>query len=89
MTLQSFYIKSNYSKYENPYSEFFIPSLSNSNAYWRFGGFFNSKNLATCAEGIQEFLKNDGKIKLILSPNMTQEEISYVLESFNEFFENN
>ena len=63
MTLQSFYIKSNYSKYENPYSEFFIPSLSNSNAYWRFGGFFNSKNLATCAEGIQEFLKNDGKIK--------------------------
>ena len=24
-----------------------------------------------------------------LYPNMTQEEISYVLESFNEFFENN
>jgi superfamily II DNA or RNA helicase len=83
MTLQSFYIKSNYSKYENPYSEFFIPSLSNSNAYWRFGGFFNSKNLATCAEGIQEFLKNDGKIKLILSPNMTQEDINAIKAGVN------
>ncbi len=80
MTLQSFYIKSTYSKFENPYSEFFIPALSNSNAYWRFGGFFNSKNLAICAEGIQEFLKNDGKMKLILSPNMNQEDINAIKE---------
>ena len=78
MTLKSFYLKSSYSKYENPYSEFFIPSLSNSNYYWRFGGFFNSKNLAICAEGIQEFLKNDGKIRLILSPNMTKDDIDAI-----------
>jgi superfamily II DNA or RNA helicase len=83
MTLQSFYIKSTYSKFENPYSEFFIPALSNSNAYWRFGGFFNSKNLAVCAEGIQEFLKNDGKIKLILSPNMTREDIDAIKAGIN------
>lgn len=81
MTLRSFYIKSSYnSSFDNPYSEFFIPALANSNAYWRYGGFFNSKNLALCAEGIQEFLENDGKIRLILSPNMTQEDIDAIKE---------
>lgn len=82
MSLRSFYIKHSYdtSFDDNPYSEFFIPALTNSNTYWRYGGFFNSKNLALCAEGIQEFLKNDGKIRLVLSPNMAQEDIDAIKE---------
>lgn len=81
MGLRSFYIKPVYhSQIDNPYSEFFIPSLSNAVSYWRYGGFFSSKNLAICAEGIQEFLKNNGKIRLILSPNFSQEDAKAIKE---------
>lgn len=84
MSLRNFYIKSAYnSKFDNPYAEFFIPALKNSNSYWRYGGFFNSKNLALCAEGIQEFLENDGKIRLVLSPHMNKEDIIAIKEGIS------
>lgn len=75
MTLRSFYIKPLYNSIrDDPYSEFFVPSFTNSNSYWRYGGFFSSKNLALCAEGIQEFLKSDGVMKLVLVPIFSKED---------------
>ena len=75
MGLRLFPIKTSYkSDIDEPYSDFFIPALKNSNRYWRYGGFFSSKNLALCAEGIQEFLKNSGQILLILSPDFSAED---------------
>lgn len=73
MNLKSFPTLPRYSSIsDNPYHDFFVPCFLNSNFYCRYGGFFTSKNLALCAEGISEFLKNDGKIQLVLSPLFTK-----------------
>lgn len=79
MSLKSFPILTGYSSIANdPYHEFFVPCFSNSNIYCRYGGFFTSKNLALCAEGIAEFLNNNGTIQLILSPLFTKEDIDAI-----------
>ena len=79
LSLKSFPILPNYSSVSNdPYHEFFIPCFSNSNFYGRYGGFFTSKNLALCAEGISEFLKNEGTMQLVLSPLFTKEDVEAI-----------
>ena len=79
MNLKSFPILTGYSSISNdPYHEFFIPCFMNSNFYCRYGGFFTSKNLALCAEGISEFLNNKGTIQLVLSPLLTKDDISAI-----------
>ena len=76
MNLKSFPILPGYSSISSdPYNDFFIPCFLNSNIYCRYGGFFTSKNLALCARGISEFLKNDGIIQLVLSPLFTKEDV--------------
>jgi len=48
------------------YSEFLIPCLNNSKEYNRFSGYFSSKVFIYLLEGIKNFIKNDGKINLVL-----------------------
>ena len=57
---------------------FFVPCFLNSNFYCRYGGFFTSKNLALCAEGIAEFLNNNGTMQLVLSPLFTKEDVDAI-----------
>lgn len=76
MELNSFVINPRYSSInDNPHNEFFKPCFANSNFYCRYGGFFTSENLALCAEGIEEFIKNNGSMQLVLSPKFTREDI--------------
>jgi superfamily II DNA or RNA helicase len=63
---------------DDPYHDFFNPCFSNSNFYCRYGGFFTSKNLALCAEGISEFIKNNGKMQLVLSPLFTKDDVEAI-----------
>ena len=79
MSLKSFPVLNGYSSGGNdPYHDFFIPCFLNSNIYCRYGGFFTSKNLSLCAEGIAEFLNNDGIMQLVLSPLFTKEDIDAI-----------
>jgi len=79
LNLKSSPILTGYSSIANdPYREFFVPCFRNSNFYCRYGGFFTSKNLALCAEGISEFLNNNGTIQLVLSPLLTKEDIDAI-----------
>ncbi len=79
MNLKSFPILSGYSSVSSdPYNDFFVPCFLNSNTYYRYGGFFTSKNLALCAEGLSEFLKNNGELKLVLSSLFTSEDIAAI-----------
>lgn len=81
MDLKSFPLNPRYTSFENdPYHDFFVPCFANSNFYSRYGGFFSSKNLALCAEGIQEFFKNNGKIKLALTPTFTKKDVEAIRE---------
>lgn len=48
--------------------EFYVPMLSNSVRYDRIAGFFSSTSLAVAAKGLERFIKNGGKMRLIASP---------------------
>jgi superfamily II DNA or RNA helicase len=79
LSLKSFPLLTGYSSIANdPYHEFFVPCFLNSNIYCRYGGFFTSKNLALCAEGIAEFLNNDGTMQLVLSPLFTKDDVDAI-----------
>ena len=79
LTLKSFPILTGYSSITNDlYHEFFIPSFLNSNFYCRYGGFFTLKNLVLCAEGIGEFLNNNGTMQLVLSPLLTKDDVNAI-----------
>jgi len=56
------------------YRDFFNYVLKYSKRYARVGGIFNSRNFAACADGLQEFIQNDGKIELVLLPSFNQED---------------
>ena len=65
----------------NVYHKFFNKLLPESKMYQRFGGFFSSKNFAHCAQGLQDFIKNNrGKMELSIIPIFTEEEIAAIHE---------
>ena len=80
MELNSFVINPGYSSLDDsdPYHDFFLPCFANSNYYARYGGFFTSKNLVICAEGIEEFIKNYGRMQLVLTPTFSQEDLEAI-----------
>lgn len=76
MSLKDLGIKKFYdSVADNIYKDFFNKVLSKSVKCHRLGGVFTSRNFAACADGMQEFIKNDGKMKLILTPSFSDEDI--------------
>ncbi|MHA1284559.1 MAG: DEAD/DEAH box helicase family protein [Promethearchaeota archaeon] len=70
--LQSLNIKPYYSTDDcsnNPLcliQDFFIPCLKNSTRYDRISAFYSSYTLAYLFQGIKEFIKNNGRMRLIL-----------------------
>ncbi|MDP1552606.1 MAG: DEAD/DEAH box helicase family protein, partial [Methanobacteriaceae archaeon] len=59
-------------------NEFYIPILSTSIKYFRLSGFFTSKTLAIAARGMEEFIKNKGKMELICSAKLNEEDIEMI-----------
>lgn len=56
------------------YNEFFNVVLPLTKQYARIGGIFTSRNFAACAEGLQEFIQNDGRMQLVLTPSFEKED---------------
>ena len=61
--------------------EFYIPVLENSKKYFRIAGFFSSTSLSVAAEGIEGLIKNDGKMYLLISPELSEEDYSIISKS--------
>ena len=75
MNFNNLELKSDYSSLtDDVYDEFFNKILKSTKLYYRMGGRFSSKNFALCAEGLQEFIQNDGTMKLILMPEFTEKD---------------
>ena len=55
--------------------DFYIPILQETVKYRRAVGFFNSAALYEMAIGLSALVKNNGRIELIVSPRLTQEDI--------------
>ncbi len=64
--------------------EFYLPTLKRAVLYKRAVGFFSSTALIELAKGISGLIKNQGKIKLIVSPILSEEDISAIQRGYDE-----
>ena len=78
MTLKDLELQITYSSPDDVYNKFFNKVLKESNECLRFGGIFNSRTFAGCAEGMQEFVQNNGKMKLILVSEFSDKDVSAI-----------
>lgn len=64
--------------------DFFIPTLKETVLYKRAAGFFSSTALIELSRGISGLAKNGGKIELIVSPLLSEEDIDAIKEGCGE-----
>ena len=61
--------------------EFYIPTLSESVEYDRSAGFFSSASLALAARGIAGLIHNGGRMRLVVSPHLSNADIEAIKRS--------
>lgn len=59
-------------------NDFLVPCLNYSVVYKRAAGFFSSTALVKLSQGISGIIKNNGKMKLVVSPDLSQEDIEAI-----------
>lgn len=60
--------------------DFYIPVLENACKYYRIAGFFSSSALSVGAKGIEGLVKNGGKMYLLISPEISEEDYKVIKE---------
>ncbi|NCC87249.1 MAG: DEAD/DEAH box helicase [Clostridia bacterium] len=92
MGFQELTIKKEYrSLLDNIVKDFYIPLLSQAVEYKRAVGFFSSSVLAEISKGISGLVKNGGKIKLVASPFLSEDDIKAIRAGYtkrNEIIKN-
>ncbi|MBR3313096.1 MAG: DEAD/DEAH box helicase family protein [Atopobiaceae bacterium] len=79
MGLKDLNIRSEYrTKMSDIAKEFLVPVLSEAVTYDRAVGFFSSSALAEMAKGIGRIAQRGGRIRLIASPNLSEEDIKAI-----------
>lgn len=75
MGLRELTIKSEYRSFiDDVVKDFYIPLLSEAVLYQRAVGFFSSSALSMISRGIDGLIKNGGKIQIVASPRLTEED---------------
>ena len=83
MSLKDLNISTNYETIaSNTYlvDEFYNPVLEQATKYYRIAGFFSSSALAIAAKGIEGLINNDGKMYLLISPELSEEDYRIICE---------
>lgn len=57
---------------------FYIPVMSEARMYHRLAGFFSSTALAIAARGISKFIQNGGKMELVASANLSDQDVEAI-----------
>lgn len=84
MGLRDLEIKNEYrTKMGNIAREFLVPVLSEAVTYDRAVGFFSSSSLAEVAKGIGRIAQRGGRIRLIASPNLSEEDVKAIEDGYN------
>jgi superfamily II DNA or RNA helicase len=65
-------------------SEFYTPCLSNSEEYCRAVGYFSSSLLPLISKGLERFVSNNGKMRLVLSPSLTADDVEAIEKGYRE-----
>ncbi|ACJ74512.1 type III restriction enzyme, res subunit [Thermosipho africanus TCF52B] len=82
MSFKDLILKRTYSsEVDDILNDFYIPVLKESISYFRISGFFTSESLSIAARGILGLIKNEGKMKLIVSPRLTFEDVETIKEA--------
>ena len=63
---------------DNISKAFLVPALMHTKLYRRSVGFFSSSVIASILDGIVALARNDGKIQLIASPNLSAEDVNAI-----------
>ena len=58
--------------------DFYIPMLSETSNYFRIAGFFSSSSLAIASKGIEGLIKNNGKMRLLISPKISEQDLDVI-----------
>lgn len=83
MSLLDVNLKQEYrSPRDNIVNDFYIPLLKQSILYKRSVGFFSSSSLLEISYGISNLINNNGKIQLIASPNLSDEDIEAINKGY-------
>lgn len=83
MSLKDCKIKPEYiSLKDNVPRDFFIPLLKESTLYKRAVGYFSSTALIELSKGICSLVKNGGKIQVIASPDLSDEDVDAIKEGY-------
>ena len=67
-----------YSKEVDIAENFYIPVLKEAISYDRVSAYFSAKALSSCATGIENFISNAGKCRLILSKDISEEDYNKI-----------
>lgn len=85
MSLPELDIKQEYrSLIHNIADDFLIPALYKAVEYDRAVGFFSSSILARISEGLEGLIFNDGKIKLVASPYLSQADVEAIKKGYKD-----
>jgi hypothetical protein len=83
VSLKDKIIKSEYrSLIDNVVQDFYIPLLHESTSYKRAVGFFSSSALVEISKGIADMAKDGGKIEIVASPYLSDDDIQAIKEGY-------
>ena len=63
---------------------FYVPVLRQASQYDRLAGYFSSSSLAASAKGMSEFVMNDGKMRLVTSVQITEQDQQAILDGLKK-----
>lgn len=79
------HIKSEYrSLIDNVVQDFYVPLLKEATVYKRAVGFFSSTSLVELSKGIAVMAEKGGKIQIVASPYLSDEDIKAIKEGYEE-----
>ena len=83
MSLRDYTIKGEYrSLIDNVVQDFYIPLLGQATVYKRAVGFFSSTSLVEISKGIAAIAKRNGKIQIVASPYLSDEDIAAIKQGY-------
>lgn len=82
MSFKSLNLKASYNSLRDDLiQDFYNPVLSEAVKYFRTTGFFNSKSLVLAAKGLKNFIKNNGKMKLLCGTQLSKEDLDTIVNA--------
>ena len=82
MSFRDLNLRASYNSSRNdPVNEFYIPVLKEAETYDRVVGYFNSHSLTLIADGLKDFILNDGRMRLLCGAELSFEDEDAILNA--------